>query len=91
MKIGTEKYHICTRCNSHEQNFRAYLRMRKLESSVLGTYNHEPRKFVAFAWYCTNCGILDTDDMISQRRRESIMKARNLRTDADFEEFMSDS
>ena len=90
MKYGTEKYHMCGSCKSQEQNFRVSLRTRVLTSSVLQIYNSEKRKLQAFGWYCTTCGILETDEMIMQKRKEAIMKTFNLKDDAAYEKFISD-
>ncbi|NAL78055.1 hypothetical protein [Nitrososphaera sp. AFS] len=90
MKYGTQKYHMCESCKSQEQNFRVYLRTRLLTSSVLRTYNPEKRKLQAFGWYCITCGILETDEMIMQKRKETIMKTFNLKDDAAYEKFISE-
>jgi hypothetical protein len=60
MKPYTEKYHYCRYCKSAENNFRLYIRTRKLESRILHRYNKEKRRFEAIGWYCKKCKMFET-------------------------------
>jgi hypothetical protein len=92
MKPRTEKYHYCRCCKSEENNFRLYIRTRKLQSRSLRRHNIEKRGFEAIGWYCKKCKMFETDEMISRRDRESIKDSLGIKSDEEYEKFIrSDS
>jgi hypothetical protein len=85
MKPYTEKYHYCRYCKSNENNFRLYIRTRKLESTR--RHNKEKRGFEAIGWYCKKCKMFETDEMISRRDKESIKDSFDIKSDEEYEKF----
>lgn len=73
MKPWTEKYHYCRYCKRKYDNFRLYIRTRKLESH--GYYNtiKPKRGFKAIGWYCESCKVFETDDMIRRRSKQNLL------------------
>ncbi len=88
MKPYTEKYHHCRYCKSTENNFRLYIRTRKLESRILRRYNKEKRGFEAIGWYCKQCKFFETDEMINRRSKESIKVGFGIKSDLEYEKFI---
>jgi hypothetical protein len=88
MKEYSEKYHDCRYCNLDENNFRVYIRTRKLESRSLRRYNQEKRGFEAIGWYCKQCRFFETDEMISRRTKESIKDRFDIKSDVEYEKFI---
>ena len=86
MKPYTEKYHYCRCCKSDENNFRLYIRTRKLES--MRRHNKEKRGFEAIGWYCKKCKMFETDEMISRRDKESIKDSFGIKSDEEYEKFL---
>ncbi len=87
MKPSIEKYHYCRYCKSTENNFRLYIRTRKLESRILRRYNKEKRGLEAIGWYCKKCKMFETDEMISRRDKESIKDSLGIKSDEEYEKF----
>ena len=85
MKPYTEKYHSCRYCKSDVNNFRLYIRTRKLE---LMRHNKEKRGFEAIGWYCKKCKMFETDEMINRRDKESIKDSFSLKSDEEYDKFL---
>src|SRR5215469_6401207 len=88
MKPYTEKYHYCRYCKSEENNFRLYIRKRKLESRILRRYNKEKRGFEAIGWYCKKCKMFETDEMIRRRDKEGIKDSLGIKSDEEYEKVL---
>ena len=86
MKPYAEKYHCCRYCKSDENNFRLYIRTRKLEA--MRRHNKEKRGFVAIGWYCKKCKMFETDEMISRRDKESIKDSFDIKSEEEYEKFL---
>ena len=87
MKAHTEKYHCCRYCKSDENNFRLYIRTRKLESRILRRRNKKNRGFEAIGWYCKKCKMFETDEMIRRRDKEGIKDSLGIKSKEEYEKF----
>jgi len=88
MKPYSMKYHACRYCKSDENNFRLYIRRRKLKSRILCRHNQEKRGFEAIGWYCKQCKFFETDEMINRRSKESIKVEFGITSDLEYENFI---
>jgi hypothetical protein len=80
---NTEKYHTCRKCKLYAN--RLYIRIRKLES--MSSHNEEKPGFKAIGWYCEQCKIFETDEMINRQRSESLREELGM-TDQEYEEYV---